>query len=947
MTHVDLDLSSPTNKIARLLRLLLSVVLGLSICAAVVLVVNQADPTARAEPLPGGTPKLILSTKTVSPTITAPGSVTLTYRILLVNTGAWTATATFLRDALPTSTTYISGSARASTGTQPIVQNGVLTWTGNIGFDSAVEITFSARLSSAFTFGQVVNSAVVSNAQIATPITLTAVTTVTNVPILTIGKTSAPAKPGPNKPMVYTLTVANQGQDAANLPITVTDQVPQNTTVLDVGPDGIASGNAITWTRPVTLGLGETSIFTFSVTAGDVPSGTVISNSNYKVASPQTGVSAGKLHTVTVVDPIFSLSKETWPDPPGSNREMTYTLTLLNTGSQATGVVVTDRVPSGVTYVRGGALLANVVSWTLPSLDTGASAEFTYTVYVSDVMNVPIVNDDYMACSAEGVCQAGDPLTSTAEGPNFEAEVVLDPIAKKPGGGGGPVTPTLVVRNLGPGNAIGAMATLYFENIAVSGNDLYVTPTVGTPPPFPPGPICDSVGVNCVSYVWVGSLGYGQAVTFTTIDGQNTIGGEEGNLYTATVVVSDSLSNATTSLITGTAAGKVTHFSNVIPTKSALPVVGRGQLMTYTIQVFNSGLATDLPPILTDTVPLSVSVVGISDGGVTQTTGVTLARTVVSWTLPALNPGGTAARSFTVRVASGLVSGTQIVNDDYRTTWYEINASAFYSKTGVPVTTTVQEVGLIDSYKEVTPTWALPGPNNVLTYSVHVVNSSAVSLTGVTVRDVLPWQSSTYRRDAVASAGSVVSDIVTVYWTGNVDAFSSQVVTFTVRVDPNYQGLLTNTATISHSSLLTPVVVQAVAYITDLPVLFISKSASPDPVAAGSDLNYTIRVVNAGQQATGLVITDVIPSNTSYVAGSASANGQLVGNQLRWEVPVLKSGESQALAFRVKVESGQQVVNQLYAVTSAEGITSLGAPVITRVTGGNMIYLPLVMKNAP
>jgi len=127
MTHVDLDLSSPTNKIARLLRLLLSVVLGLSICAAVVLVVNQAEHTARAEPLPGGTPKLILSTKTVSPTITAPGGVTLTYRILLVNTGAWTATATFLRDALPASTTYISGSARASAGTQPIVQSGVLT----------------------------------------------------------------------------------------------------------------------------------------------------------------------------------------------------------------------------------------------------------------------------------------------------------------------------------------------------------------------------------------------------------------------------------------------------------------------------------------------------------------------------------------------------------------------------------------------------------------------------------------------------------------------------------------------------------------------------------------------------------------------------------------------------------------------------------------------------
>lgn len=927
-----------------LLNLGLSVGIGLLACALVLLASRAIQPIVYAESLPGGTPKLTLSTKTVTPTVVAPGLVTLTYNIRLINTGAWTATATSLVDVLPPSTTYISGSAQASSGPQPTVQNGVLTWNGNVGFDNAVAITFSARLSSAFTSGQVLNSAVVSNSQIATPITMTAVTTVTDVPILTVGKSSGPVRPGPNKPLVYTLTVANQGQPAVNLPITVTDQVPLNTTVLGLGPDGVSGGGVVTWTRAVTLALGETSAFTFSVMVGSVPSGTVISNANYQVANPQSGVAAGALYTVTVVNPIFSLSKTTWPDPPGSNREMTYTLTLLNTGSQATGLVVTDRVPSGVTYVRGGVLSSGVVSWTLPSLDTAASAEFTYTVSISDVMNVPIVNKNYRACSAEGVCQAGKPLTSTVGGPTFETTVVLDPIAKKPGGGGGPVTPTLVVRNLGPGNAIDAMATLYFENISVSANDLYVTPTVGTPPPFPSGPICGGGVSNCVSYVWVGSLSQGQAVSFTTITGQSTIGGAEGNPYTATVVLTDSLSTGMTAPITGTAAGKVTHFSNLLATKSAPPVVGRGTLMTYTINVLNSGLATDLPPILTDTVPLSTSVVSVSDSGVTQTVGGSPPRTVISWTLPALNPGGAVTRSFTVRVAGNLVSGTQIVNNDYRTYWYEINASAFYSKTGVPVTTTVQEVGLIDSYKEVTPTVAQPGPNNVLTYTLHIVNSSAVPLSGVSVRDVLPWQSSTYRRDAAASAGSVVSDIVTLRWTGNVPAFASQVVTFTVQVDPGYRGPVTNTATISHSSLLSPVIVYAVAYITDQPVLFISKSASPDPVEIGSELIYTLDVLNAGQQATGLVITDAIPSNTSYVPGSATANGQLVGNHIRWETPVLKPGEDRTFAFRVRVNSGQQVVNEQYTVSSAEGIGATGARVVTRVSG-HKVYLPIVMKN--
>jgi uncharacterized repeat protein (TIGR01451 family) len=165
-----------------------------------------------------------------------------------------------------------------------------------------------------------------------------------------------------------------------------------------------------------------------------------------------------------------------------------------------------------------------------------------------------------------------------------------------------------------------------------------------------------------------------------------------------------------------------------------------------------------------------------------------------------------------------------------------------------------------------------------------------------------------------------------------------------VRVDPNYVGPVTNTATISHSGLLTPVVVSAVAYVTDQPVLFISKSATPDPVKTGSELAYTIRVINAGQQATGLIITDVIPANTSYVPGSATAGGQLSGSQIHWELPVLKSATDSTFEFRVKVNGGREIVNADYAVQSAEGISAKGVPLVTKVADYR-VYLPLVRKN--
>jgi len=932
--------------ISKGLRLGLAILGGLLLLTATLFAARVNSRTVYADPIapPDGYPKLSLSVKTVTPTLAHAGGVTLTYAIAIRNTGAYTATGTKLTDIIPDQTTY-NGDAQASVAPVPTFVGGTLGWIGDVGFDSTVVVSFSVAVFPAFT-GTIRNTAVISHPLIAHPVSVTAETVVTDQPILDIAKASTPPKPGANKPLAYTIVITNQGQPAINLPITVTDWVPLSTTLLSVGVDGITSptGDVITWTRRITLDLGQTTVFTFSVDVGNVPSGTVIANANYQVDSPVSGVTAGKLYTVTIVDPILSLSKSVWPDPPGSNREMTYTLTLLNVGSLATGLVITDRVPQGVTYLRGGVEASGVVSWSLPHLDTDESAEFTYTVYISDVMNIPIVNNNYEVCSAEKICQPGVVLTSVVGGPTFKVSVVLDPIAKKPGGGGGPVTPTLVVRNLGPGNALNAMAVLLFGRISVSANDLYAIPAIGTPPPFPAGPDC---GSNCFSYVWVGSLGAGQAVTFTTIEGQSTIGGEEGTIYTATVVMTDSLSNMNTAPITGTATGKITHYANVLPVKSAPPVIGRGQLMTYTINAWNSALSTALPPVLTDAVPLSTTFVWASDGGVTQTLIVSgsLPRTVISWTLPSLSTGESVDRFFTVRVNDNLVSGTQIVNSDYAVFGYG-NVVTGALTSGPPVTTTVQDAGLIDSFKVVTPTLALPGLGNVLTYSLHIVNSSALSLTGVTVYDLLPWQASTYQRDAIASAGQIISDIVSVRWQGDVAAFSSEVVTFTVLVDPDYQGAITNTAIISHPDLLNEVVVQAVAYITERPELRIAKSASPDPVTKDSELEYTIGAVNLGQQATSLVITDVIPANTQYVIGSATANGQLIGDQVRWEIPVLKPGENRTVAFRVKVGSGSEVVNERYAVTCAEGVTAVGAPVITRLTGGNMIYLPIVMRNA-
>jgi uncharacterized repeat protein (TIGR01451 family) len=422
----------------------------------------------------------------------------------------------------------------------------------------------------------------------------------------------------------------------------------------------------------------------------------------------------------------------------------------------------------------------------------------------------------------------------------------------------------------------------------------------------------------------VGDLGHGELVTFTTYAGQSTIGGAEGTHYTATVVITDELANMTTPPVTSTAIGTVTHLANVQPLKSALAVIGPGQLLTYTIQAYNRGMTTDQPPLLTDTVPLSTTFVRASDDGAALTISDTV---IVSWTLPILSPGDGVVRTFTVRVDSDLVSGTKIVNRDYAVLGYG-NITTGTMPWGPPVTTTVQEVGLIDSFKTVTPQLALPGPGNVLTYEIHLVNSSALPLSGVTAYDVLPWADATYQRDAVASAGVLVSDIVSIDWRGDIGPFSKVVLTATVLVDADFEGVLTNTVVINHPDLPAPVERDAVAYITDDPVLFIWKSASPSPVELDELLTYRLRVTNLGQQATALVVTDMLPVNVTYVPDSATGGG--------FEA-----------SFQVTVEEGTEVVNALYGV-GAEGVAVvLGAPVVTPVERGVRIFLPVVIRQGP
>jgi uncharacterized repeat protein (TIGR01451 family) len=119
------------------------------------------------------------------------------------------------------------------------------------------------------------------------------------------------------------------------------------------------------------------------------------------------------------------------------------------------------------------------------------------------------------------------------------------------------------------------------------------------------------------------------------------------------------------------------------------------------------------------------------------------------------------------------------------------------------------------------------------------------------------------------------------------------------------------------------------------PVLGIDKGAA-DTVQAGGLLTYTIVVSNTGNaNATGVVITDIVPISTTFA--SASDGGTLGGGVVTWNISSLSAKDRLTVTFVVTASkaltTGNQIVNMTYGVTCDEGVSAGGGPVTTTVQG--------------
>lgn len=735
-------------------------------------------------------------------------------------------------------------------------------------------------------------------------------------------KTVAPPTATLGDVVTYVIAVPATPITATLYAVIVTDQLDarlQLHTVTD-GPDGTAvvSGNAFTVTYP-SIPHGQQRFITVTAVLSD-PLGALAGDvvTNVALLSHTTGTTASNQVAFTVTEPALTLVKASEP-PTTSTVEagdsVTYTVRITNASgfvvSAAYELAFTDTLPVGM---RGAtpALLAVTLNGTPVSASdyvtgyNGATGVFTVTF--TPAFSIPVGSVlliQYVATVDADVPAAVD-LTNQAE---TTWSSLPGPV---PGDRDyGPISDTTTVHTP---LAVGLHKEAEPPTVTVGSQVVF---TVALPVP-PIGAVLHNVvftdvvdGRLRIESVSPNASFGGQVVTasFTTIPTYTQ------ELIVITATVRDLPTVTEGALITDVATFDYTNNprgpigSNVVTVTVAEPEVtldksvdvprdplGAGDVVTYTLALFNTGTWPAYDLVITDSLPAGLSFVATVGFVVTDPATATLGGDYPVWTVSQLNVGGYVYITFTAQVAWDISAGLTLTNSAWGAydNWpgeqpderdYDIPTDTVPVDTGYP---------LLDLTKAASPVPATAG--EPLTFALTVTNTGIVSATGVVITDTVPGNTIYQSCGPLpcGESGGVVS------WTlGVLDIGIPRVVSMVVLVNADASGQVVNTGWVTCSEGVTDTDTVTVPLGTraDLAVV---KADDPDPVIVGTLLTYTLVATNYGPSvARGVQVTDTLPPEVAFV--SATPLQTSGPNPLVWNLGDLVVGEVRRITVTVRV----------------------------------------------
>lgn len=682
--------------------------------------------------------------------------------------------------------------------------------------------------------------------------------------------------------VLYTVTVSNTGTaNAAS--VVLSDVMPPGSTFVagSVTVAGVArpTFDITTGVSLGSLNLGSSITVSYRANVTSVPSPQQLVNvanaaftfQSVAGGSIITGVIPSNGVTLPVYSPILSIAKSANVANATVGNTVTYRLEITNSGNIGANTTITDNIPSGSSFVAGSFTVngspisgANPVTGVpIGTIAAGATSIVTFQVLVNSLPSPPQLvdqaNANYTFQPPDGRTISGSAssnvLTLPVQLPNVS-------VAKSASLLNATVGDTITYSTVIANNGTAAVTNVVLNDTLPTGVTFVAgSVTVGGAP---------RQGASPASGIAVGTIAAGTSVnvsfqvTVTSVPSPAQLLNRASASYSSGTFTGISLSNTTTTAV----------FQPVIGiTKSAdRSSATLGSIITYSLNISNTGnIAAQVT--LTDNVPTgstfvagSVTVGGVARPSDSPITGISLGI---------LNPGSSILVTFQTELNS-IPSPPFLVNQAASSYSYQLPDGRTISGSSLsPTVTVTASAPNVEIAKSTNLTSATI--NDVLTYTISVVNRGVDPVTNVILSDPIP-------AGAVFVAGSVIVNGA-VNASANPEAgisigtLAPQAVaniTFQVRVVslPN-TGALSNRAAVafrsgSFSGSSASEVVVTPVYIPNISIL---KSATRLTATVGDTFTYTMEVSNSGNIATTVNLFDLIPAGAVFETNSVIVGG--------------------------------------------------------------------------
>lgn len=256
-------------------------------------------------------------------------------------------------------------------------------------------------------------------------------------------------------------------------------------------------------------------------------------------------------------------------------------------------------------------------------------------------------------------------------------------------------------------------------------------------------------------------------------------------------------------------------------------------------------------------------------------------------------------------------------------------------------------------------------PGELITYTIFATNTGNLTATGGVIFDPVPAHT-TFVPGSISldppNAGVTGSTPPTLADNLTLAVGESVTLTYAVKVDsplPN-QTQIVNTASITSNEVSTPQTSTVTDTVSSAPVLSVQKTSADSnggTLMPGDVLSYTIVISNSGNaNATGGLISDPVPTHTTFVPGSIRINPSGAG--LPGSIPpnlvsnlIITASQSITLTYAVTIDTPQPnpiVITNTATISSPDILTAVTGVVTNTVAStpapSYTVFIPLIIK---